>query len=786
MRTEQLPTVLRLLAVLLLAIPATRGTLMSSSTLNMCIDSGEDFQCDNKVVVTLTVGADQQHTERIQLNSITDMRENSETYDQRIDLNEAIEITFSKEKPVIRYGLQFVRFVNWVTSSRMPGSPRPNCDAFVPFMDEETGEIITGTGVCCGCSGSGLGHTARREPFTQGCDLLGEAASSTLQYVLHPTWAAVYKVLPPTLVFDVYVRINDPEGVVFNGTDPMGDKDVTQVGDWVKVEGGSLNSDSNIWEARVGPTRRIASSPIGSIKLVGDFASYTASPMMEGVYVVARAVDIVETLLEECEIARSSGEFGRVEDWLVLPQHEFSPECNRVGVSYDAWYTVGGTGDFCDKKANTCLHNQLSDKFNEYLDAEKKRHKYGIEAQYSTIYLVGSSSDGDASDGMSADNLWQGPAWNKYDHPLPISDEDIANGKYTAHFDTRLRGSSSGDSVITLTLNADNIVYTQMVADGFFERVSVPEEYYNVTASMERSVVQAVVRNNDTIIGDFYVSMHCDDGGSLQPMQSIMRSVHANSTSLFVFSPYDTQTNGGNYTCSLKLRNTLGRVIDTALTNIAFKEKIFVPPVPDNSTTGIDGGNINSPGKSSNNDVCSTKCKSAFDLPCLLLHGCWEAFMSLAVIAVLLCCCLPALVRFCSKRSAKTLQAFASGVSVLARPSEWRRRRRRRDESSDSGNDEDPKSPLVTHSRNQTMDVAQTPSALNTSISLASALYDHNRSSSFGSMDSLPGTPMNASYFVMTPRNNGNITGNLTLDNTFDTNASNGTPRRPPSLSLDV
>ncbi|MES1908306.1 MAG: hypothetical protein MHM6MM_001265 [Cercozoa sp. M6MM] len=644
---------MRLLATLLLAVhvmPA-KASILASSSLALCDANDEAFglKCDNKLILTMSLDDRDAYTERMVLDAVVDDRDaSSGTFGEEVGLVNMVEITVSKVRPVLRYGLQFLRYVNWGpfemetdprrSTSPVPGkSAQPDCQYFVPFVDESTRETIVGGGICCFCRAYSTSKSVRRTAIAP-CKFSTRTYATTSIPVMHPTWASVYRVLPPVYEFYVQIQVSDPSNLIFT------ESDGSTSGAWEKVD-----DSMNTWQARVSPkqsqlllleldglTDRDAQvdSPMGTIELTGNFAPYQAVPLLTNTLIARKSHcqivnvggnDLVRALYTECLAQEQNNEFLYSDNWLALPEDSFGNECDKIGVDYDDWVTGETMDSFCKELPNTCLQNQLSDFFEEKTESGKRA--WSIESRFPTLDVLGGNTYREAE-------LWKGPSWNSYPILDPPSDEDLRQGNYDAYFDART-AHSLGASVVTLQLSADRVLERQTLsASGSL--ITVLCTNYNKTSTQEPSVVVVNVRNNGTALSDFEVAMTCQHQGQLIEAPPIVRTIRPHQNSQTTLSVWNTDETGRAYACEVTLRDLAGTLLDTVPVEIAFAD---LPPAPESTWPSFRKAHSGNTGtqESVENNSCAAQCASAWHVSCQLAHGCGEGFLALFLILGLTC-----------------------------------------------------------------------------------------------------------------------------------------------------
>ncbi|CAL5079782.1 unnamed protein product [Urochloa decumbens] len=133
-----------------------------------------------------------------------------------------------------------------------------------------------------------------------------------------------------------------------------------------------VKKGSSVSEVVVGPENRtvISSDNFLKVNLIGDFAAYKSVPSFEGFYLV--------TPQKGAGSSQRPQELGDEHSkWMLLERVRFGPECNKIGVGYQAFQSQP---NFCSAPLSSCLNEQLSN----FWESDKNR----IDRNQVPLYIV--------------------------------------------------------------------------------------------------------------------------------------------------------------------------------------------------------------------------------------------------------------------------------------------------------------------------------------------------------------------------------------------------------------
>ncbi|CAL5065996.1 unnamed protein product [Urochloa decumbens] len=133
-----------------------------------------------------------------------------------------------------------------------------------------------------------------------------------------------------------------------------------------------VKKGSSVSEVVVGPENKtvVSSDNFLKVNLVGDFSGYESIPSFEGFYLVTPQ--------------KGAGSGQRPQDlgdehskWMLLERVRFGPECNKIGVGYQAFQSQP---NFCSAPLSSCLNEQLSN----FWESDRNR----IDRNQVPLYIV--------------------------------------------------------------------------------------------------------------------------------------------------------------------------------------------------------------------------------------------------------------------------------------------------------------------------------------------------------------------------------------------------------------
>ncbi|KAJ4774800.1 Protein HAPLESS 2 [Rhynchospora pubera] len=312
----------------LLLLPATRALeILAKSRMERCVrdsdNPSDNLKCENKIVLNIAVPSGSSGRESSIVAQLVEV--------ERVE-NQTMEtirtppvISIFKSAAYALYDLTYIRDVAYKPVEFYVETRKCEPDAGSDVVQQcerlrdENGHIIEHTQpVCCPCGPD------RRVPTSCGnvFDKMIKGKHNTAHCVRFPgDWFHVFGIGKRTLGFNMRIE---------------------------------LKKGSSTTVVVIGPENRTVMSGDNFLRvnLVGDFAGYTSIPSFEDFYLVT---------------PRSNGG-GQTQDlgtdfsrWMLLERVRFTLdglECNKIGVGYEAF---GTQPYFCGSPLWSCLHNQLSD-----------------------------------------------------------------------------------------------------------------------------------------------------------------------------------------------------------------------------------------------------------------------------------------------------------------------------------------------------------------------------------------------------------------------------------------
>ncbi|CAN6222982.1 unnamed protein product [Urochloa humidicola] len=134
----------------------------------------------------------------------------------------------------------------------------------------------------------------------------------------------------------------------------------------------------SVSEVVVGPENRtvVSSDNFLKVNLVGDYNGYNNIPTFEGFYLVTPQKGAGSGQPQDLGDEHSK--------WMLLERVRFGPECNKIGVGYQAFQSQP---NFCSAPLSSCLNEQLSN----FWESDKNRidrnqvPQYIVEGRYQRI-----------------------------------------------------------------------------------------------------------------------------------------------------------------------------------------------------------------------------------------------------------------------------------------------------------------------------------------------------------------------------------------------------------------
>lgn len=367
---------------------------------------------------------------------------------------------------------------------------------------------------------------------------------------------------------------------------------------------------------RLSPSQTTGTAAGGDIfaKLQGDFAPWSDNPVLSEKYLF---------------VPSSPSTHPRVvagtDYWMLLDRSsaDFSGlTCNKIGVSFSAFRYQGGA---CGNWPQACLGNQLD----HYHREDLARWEQGQLGRYFVRF------------------------WGDFVGNQAVVQTN--DQRYLSFALDQIRAT-----VTTLTLNADDIIYTINRSPG---RIVVA----NITGFeglATQGELDVVVMNNGTIQADYTITV-TECGDRIQAVQAKMRSISAYQSANLTFALYSLTNLGFNTGCNVSLYDSLGVIVDSVWVNVT----VFATNVTclgGQCSDGSGGGKPADGGYKYAITSCSA-CNSIFDIACYVDNSCMDKIIVFVVIVIsLLCCCSCCCVCLKSKRGRSACMGCLKGMCCLA------------------------------------------------------------------------------------------------------------------------
>eukprot|EP00033_Pygsuia_biforma_P003888 GCRY01004257.1.p1 GENE.GCRY01004257.1~~GCRY01004257.1.p1 ORF type:complete len:967 (+),score=239.56 GCRY01004257.1:70-2970(+) len=320
------------------------GSIISSSELTSCTNTSSnmtsettELDCQNKIVVSLSVNNGQEGTESLQYD-LSSIEKEDGTVEK---LAKAVTVKISKSEVRIAYPIYFKQHFNnkpkettismLMVNCKDTGSS-PSCG----YAEDTYGNRIDySSGYCCSCSM--LSHLSGNNdlrggtdcsPYVAGLPILqtqGEAHCLSFDEL----WYGGFSIGTAETVFDIYLDVYYPSEDKENGYTHE--------------------------RLTIGPSSTWAKSSSGSIlaRYISSFAPHKSAANLEDQYLL-----IPYSPLTHERVVEGNADPGK---WLLVDSSEVTldgRDCNRVGVSYEAFAFESGK---CGRSVGSCLFNQPDD-----------------------------------------------------------------------------------------------------------------------------------------------------------------------------------------------------------------------------------------------------------------------------------------------------------------------------------------------------------------------------------------------------------------------------------------
>jgi len=347
----------------------------------------------------------------------------------------------------------------------------------------------------------------------------------------------------------------------------------------------ALSTDLETQEVlKISPESPGALSSDGRVaaRLVGDFASWKQIPDYDDFLLLIPNQPVSHTRVSETP----------EKTWMLVRRDDITFDgltCNKIGVSYEAFRHESGK---CENSPGSCLRNQLED-----------LHKSGKNFldDYGKLGMV----------------------------------EDVTEGQIYLSFEAE----TTQTSLVTLTMDASDVKFVINVSHGKFVSCNVAD-----FESMSREgIITCSVQNEGKVKASFHVSITgCSNG--IKPMLGQTKTIDftGNSTAQFIFDVRSENILDSSHSCMAYLYDALYEVNDEL--QIHFTSTVQI------EEKGAQGGiAVPKLGKAVKGEGVKYECKDKcddLDLKCLFLEGCYEDIGLIVLVAVLILCGVPLLIKF--------------------------------------------------------------------------------------------------------------------------------------------
>lgn len=591
-----------LIHIVMIMCIKSNALLVSQSTVQKCLNSGDGPEsCDKKLVVLLSVPNEQQaETEslRASLKRVTDETDAGETK----ELKHSIDVGISRSEALAAYRLTY-----WQTFNARPEelvAQTKDCKDFASkdatcsvYYDSDGNRIPGSEGFCCECdTQDAFEDTFENERRMTRGKL--DCAIFENKFFIHGTpgtahclrianrWFDAFNVDGPRFEFTINVSVSR-----------------TQVDD-------SYPEEQLVQVSPAEPSRRSATGRV-LVELLGDFSSYAPVPDFSNkIFMWPRS-----------QIA------GKVKDKAMLVPNEMishdGSECDKVGSSFLAFKNQPNR---CKRPVGTCLRNTPD----ELLTADQSR----LESGETPSYLLTRFTRGDTEEVIVEAGAFKFPV-------------------------TVMRSSA-----LRLEINADDLVYIQNIADGTIVNATLVDAEGNPAPSYEAlsgdGYVYMRLNNTGSVTSAFIPSLNCTDG--VQMIQSKGRlSIAPHKLTEFTvrIAVSDNVDSSTQRNCTAVLRNSQARIVDTKRVTFVTSGTKY-----DNINLELqDRVTADGAGDDATSLSCSEKCPNPVNVVCAIAHSCWTRFFLLVAIVIALLVVLPRLWRMILHYMSPSQPAAGGGTS---------------------------------------------------------------------------------------------------------------------------
>lgn len=502
----------------------SKASILSESSIVRCNDHDDILDCDEKLVVSLSVENDRLYE--------TDYLEVS--LDGCIDdnrcLNASMTIGLTKTPVTMIYSLNTPTMFNgrpfeeYVETGH--GSGLSSCvdsefrsDVSCGWAKNHGEDIADSQGFCCKCpsfGGENIYRGFRDCSYSLSWLIDGIPSSAHCLRFDEAWWYRGYQIGTYQIDFEIQIHISRPNNE-------------------------SLGITPNHTETLVlSPARTIVASSQGDIvaQLLGDFAAYAEISSLEGYWLMIP----VQPGSSPNQILSSN-----LDMWSIFQPSMVSTngDCNKIGVSYSSFRFQSSA---CERPFGTCLDNQIF-----HFEVEDQSR---IERGLNPLYNIKRYGGGTANVGQvheRSENLVL---------KLPL---------------TQMRSS-----IVTLSMKADSITYVTHV--GQAQIVSATMEDF--MAIEESGQLLVILNNTSTKPAVFHVSViNCTD--SVLPILEQSAALDAGGTQTFRFAvEAQTDITSMNATCSITVSNAIGVITDQRLVRFSVTSTAYDPLPNQGSSMG--------------------------------------------------------------------------------------------------------------------------------------------------------------------------------------------------------
>jgi len=464
------------------------ASILSASKLEACTE-GDVLECDEKIVVALTLESGQLTTERMEATLDTAESDDGEEK----ELATPVKIEWTKESAFWRYPLVYIQNVNREIKEQIihtgtcyaePGGVDYNTCGF--WKTEEGRTIQDSEGFCCTC---GLFFETVNGRTTRGQIDCGEVFTGLTTQSGHclrldDLWYAVFDIVAPIMEYEIsiFVTIN-------NTTEVISLKHTDVVGQTEELKAGGLSKHV-------------------LAELVGDFATAQATPLYEDKYLVVPATP-------GHEMFNATGNM--LTYGMLIPKTAFDltgTTCDKIGISHNGFINQPQR---CTRRPFDCLQFQI--KYYHDLDEERARNGQPM------LYRISNQCNGG------------------FQLQSQKSEETQVN-----EYELRCAVSQRHTTLIRLEVAADNMRFVSSLAQGFIHSMEV----LDFEAMSGAGEITAVVNSTAQRPAEFVLGVECSDGVAPGPAPRFSLAPGTSDTKQILLHSGSGQEAVLNCTLSLK------------------------------------------------------------------------------------------------------------------------------------------------------------------------------------------------------------------------------------------